>query len=462
MSSIRPLVTITILVVVGAYLYVKINEGAVSPAPVTGNASNQPSADVPPLATGSVAPATSDATSAAPPWPTTNSTHAATTPASPPAAPTTDATLGGTNAAVQTPPAVPAIPEMPEIGTTAQADTSAASSVAPPTTLPANIPEARYPDQLTPAKPTAQAAATTTPTAGASVVVQDAPTTPEQMNAASTAASGLTTAPLASQPNPLRHATQPLSPSDRYAAAGALFTTDPVTPVTTTRSEAKSFVESWPTIQAALDRGELAEAHKLLSQWYGDPSLTPTDAERVESLLSQLAGTVVYSTEHQLAPAHVVKPGETLESIAKEYNVPWQLLGKINGIPTADQVRPGQELKVVRGPFSAVVELSRNQLTLMVDGRYAGKFPVNVTPGQSIGDGQWVVDQKHIAPTTERAIVLRGDAASPGAAEPTLIIASARLAVSSANNGSTIHVSAKDAEELSDILSVGSRVITRR
>ena len=42
---------------------------------------------------------------------------------------------------------------------------------------------------------------------------------------------------------------------------------------------------------------------------------------------------MIYSTEHQLEPARVVKPGETLDTIAKEYNVPSQLLAKINGIP---------------------------------------------------------------------------------------------------------------------------------
>ncbi|MCI0334045.1 MAG: LysM peptidoglycan-binding domain-containing protein [Planctomycetes bacterium] len=436
MSSIRPLVTITILVVVGAYLYVKINEGAVSPAPAAGDAWNQPPGDVPPLATSDVAP-------------TTNAAPAPTTTAAPPTAATIEATPAGANAAAQTPPAVPAIPEIPEIGTTTQADTPPAPSVTPPTTAQTN--------PTIGALPPASAALT----ASASFAAQEAPTTPEQLNAASTATSGLTTAPLASQPNPLRQGAQPTSPPDRYAAAGALTTTDPITPAATTTPVATSFVESWPTIQAALDRGELAEAHKLLSQWYGDPSLTPTDAERVESLLSQLAGTVVYSTEHQLAPAHVVKPGETLETIAKEYNVPWQLLAKINGIPAADQVRAGQELKVVRGPFSAVVELSRNQLTLMVDGRYAGKFPVATAPGQSISDGEWVVGQKHVGQATERAILLQGNAGTPGTPAPTLIIASESLAVNSAN-GSTITVSTKDAEELSDILSIGSRVVTRR
>jgi hypothetical protein len=219
-------------------------------------------------------------------------------------------------------------------------------------------------------------------------------------------------------------------------------------------------VESWPAIQAALDRGDLTLAHQQLSHWYGDPSLTPTDAERVETLLSQLAGTVVYSTEHRLAPAHVVKQGETLDSIAKQYNVPWQLLAKVNGVPAPDQVRVGQELKVMRGPFNAVVDLARSQLTLMVDGRYAGKFPVNAA-GQTVADGEWVVGQKSNPKAPGRALLLQGSPVTPGAPPKLLIIASDTVPTTPAD-GTVIKVSAKDAEEISDILSVGSRVVTRR
>jgi LysM repeat protein len=265
---------------------------------------------------------------------------------------------------------------------------------------------------------------------------------------------------LAAQPNPLRQSPQPAADIGRYGSASPVPTT-PALDATIAPTE-PTFAASWPAIQAALDRGELAQAHQLLSRWYADPSHTPTDSERVESLLSQLAGTVVYSTEHQLAPAHVVKPGETLESVAKEYSVPWQLLAKINGIAAPNQVRPGQELKVVRGPFSAVVDLGRNQLTLMVDGRYAGKFPVSVVPGQSVSDGQWVVDQK--LPSAEPAIVLRREAASPDAtaASPSTLTIASGAPSGAATADSTIQVSAKDAEELSDILSIGSRVVTRR
>jgi LysM repeat protein len=235
-----------------------------------------------------------------------------------------------------------------------------------------------------------------------------------------------------------------------------------------------SFAAAWPVIEAALQRQELARAHLLLSQWYGDPSLTPAEARKVENLLSQLAGTVVYSTEHRLEPPYVVRPGDTLDSIARQYNVPWQLLAKINGIPTVDGMRPGQQLKVVRGPFSAIVELEKGQLTLTLDGRYAGKFAVRAEPAALASEGQWVVDQKLESPTAtsryaaasasvDRTLVLRSS--EPAAlGTTTLLIAGGNSPTPGQPAGSppAIRVSPSDAQELSDILSVGSRVVIRR
>ena len=212
-----------------------------------------------------------------------------------------------------------------------------------------------------------------------------------------------------------------------------------------------------------------------MSKWHGNESLAPADVEKVETLLSQLAGTVIYSTEHRLEPARVVKPNETLETIAKEYNVPWQLLAKINGIQAPSQLRPGQELKVLRGPFSAVVDLHRSEVTLMVEDRYAGKFHVSVPPGTALSDGQWVVDQKVTGPPstanpsayaaapvpTDRTIILRNASNVAPGGSPTLIIASGS-APGLAANPPALRISPQDAEELSDILSIGSRVVVRR
>lgn len=245
-----------------------------------------------------------------------------------------------------------------------------------------------------------------------------------------------------------------------------------MTPSATTPPTADAtFAASWPAIQSALDRRDLKTAHQLLSKWHGNETLSPTDTQKVETLLSQLAGTVIYSSDFQLEPARVVKPGETLDSIAKEYNVPWQLLAKINGIPALEQLRPGQSLKVVRGPFSAVLNVRHNEVTLMVDDRYAGKFHVEVPPGVTVPDGQWVVDQKlGGSPATpsayatkplagERTIILRNAAAS-GAGSAMLLLSSSTGAP--ASGPPSLHVSAQDAEELSDILSIGSRVVVRK
>jgi LysM repeat protein len=482
MGSIRPLVTITIIIVVGVYLYVKINEGPVRPVASTAE-SWKSEADVPPLDSTAAAPATTGAM--APSWPanasatptaelgsnTLGPSGVTSTQLSPPTADV--ATVA------QTLPAVPAIPELPALPSTTDTSPAAATpSASIPATLPASIPTAQYPGE--PATPVAAASndpygsqassASTTPSDVTSNTIPEAaaPVT-SQLPSAPSALSG---SPLSQ--NPLRQPAPSAAPLDPYAPAA--FTPAPSAAAADTAVQT-SFASSWPEIQSKLQRGELAGAHQLLSKWYEESSLTPPQAEMVETLLGQLAGTVVYSTEHQLKPAHVVKPGETLETIAKEHNVPWQLLAKINGIAAADQLQPGQELKVVPGPFSAVVDLRRNQLTLMVDGRYAGKFPVTVPTGAAVTEGEWLVDQKLAAPSSsvaptsftaapaaaERTIVLRGD---PGIGQPsngpTLTIASGTSSNGASAASPAIQVSPADAEDLSDILSIGSRVVIRR
>jgi LysM repeat protein len=468
MNSIRPLITITILVVAFAFLYVKINESPMQPAVSESGDWDQPSDGVPPLS--ATAGTSAEATTTAPPWPT-NETPAPAAPlvddgtneaADATSAAPTDPLPGVTEVTETKPLAVPAVPEMPEPPATTPPPAAATTSIPVTAELPANVPTARYPDQPvateteSPVDVAANVAQSTSTTAETPPTTS--PITPESVNAVIAAAPGPASTPLASQPNPLRQAAQPASivdplvPADSTAAQGSVAAAAPIEP---------SFVESWPTIQAALERGELARAHQLLSRWYDDPSLTPIDAERVESLLSQLAGTVVYSTDHQLAPAHVVKPGETLETISQQYNVPWQLLAKINGVAAPDQVKPGQQLKVVPGPFSATVDLTRNQMTLTVDGRYAGKFAITAAPGVEIPANEWYVQAKPPAASPANLPGILLASTENASARLTVIGAEASGQVAQANSP-CLTVSPADAAELTDILSIGSRVVIRR
>ncbi|MEO2045786.1 MAG: LysM peptidoglycan-binding domain-containing protein [Pirellulales bacterium] len=279
-------------------------------------------------------------------------------------------------------------------------------------------------------------------------------------------------------------------------------TTSQVLPPSTPPSASSSPVSPTPqtslfgatrlSVQGALDRGELSQALLLLSDWYGDPSLAPEEIEEVNSLLSQLAGSVIYSTEHRLVSPYVVKAGDHLEDIAKQYQVPWKLLAKINGIDRPNQLQPGQELKVLRGPFSALIDLDDRKMTIMLARRYAGKFAIDIDPQVTVEEGQWKVEQKLVTPgslnlgSSVSATTPVGQIASSSVAqralrateEQSLILTklsseNSQIAVlrgpgtvspgvSTEPENRVIRLSANDVENVFDILSVGSNVIIRR
>jgi LysM repeat protein len=212
----------------------------------------------------------------------------------------------------------------------------------------------------------------------------------------------------------------------------------------------------------------------LLSDWYGDPSLSPSESQEIQTLLSQLAGSVIYSTEHRLETPYMVRAGERLEEIAAEYDVPWQLLAKINGLESPDQLQPGQQLKVLRGPFTATIDLSRRRMTLMLDRRYAGQFTIEVDPGATIEEGTWAVNQKLITPgdvgfaqngpnttTDDRSLMLTNP--NGDVSQVTIIrSANSNALAASTPTSRVIQLKNRDVEDVFDILSLGSRVVIRR
>jgi lipoprotein-anchoring transpeptidase ErfK/SrfK len=159
------------------------------------------------------------------------------------------------------------------------------------------------------------------------------------------------------------------------------------------------FAATWESAMLSLEQNRLADAHLALSEWYGNPSLSPEEDAQLLELLDRLAGTVIYSRQHLLERAHEVQPGETLDRIADMYEVPWQVLANINGIRDPQRIRPGETLKVLHGPFDAMVELERFRLTLFLQGRYAGRFRIGIGKDQSTPEGEFVVLQKLTNPT---------------------------------------------------------------
>jgi LysM repeat protein len=256
------------------------------------------------------------------------------------------------------------------------------------------------------------------------------------------------------------------SPPSRYAAAppaGASMEPSP---------PSAAFASAWADAHDKLAAGRYAEALAVLSTWHDDPSLGLEESQRLEDLLGQLAGTVVYSQQDLLLPPHVVAQGETLLSIAAPLAVPWQLLAKINGVADPARLVPGESLKLIRGPFDAVVSVSRRRLSLKVGGNYAGSFPVVVgrqirerigsaLPVVAVQSGD--VPAEPSGPTAQVAwsqpgpmsIGLADGLAIEGVADPSTVS-------EDTIPGTSLIVAERDLREIADILGQGSRVLVRQ
>lgn len=422
MSTIRPLATITLLAAMGVFLYLKINDGS-GPATMSEEESAFEGAPKFEAADSSSSPSTyaSAPTVDGPPPAFASTTTELTEDSEPPTI------------------AAPELPDLPPVAQAPSAEEPPSVSLDPPSVevgaAPGPIPRET----------------TTTETEAAEVAAAPAPVI--ESPAGLPPIPELPPLPSATE---MAETTNPVAPAPPEVAQATATETTP-------EPGSSPFDAARPAINAALSQGELARAHLLLSDWYNDPALSAEENEEVKKLLNQLAGTVIYSNQHFLEPAYTVQTGETLETIAEKHQVPWQLLAKINGIASATGVSAGQEIKVVRGPFMGVVDVSDAELTLSIDGRYAGKFPVQLD-GAATGEGEWTVEQKQLDPsvgtsTLDRKLVLRS-AENPG---DTVVIAPA----SSPTAGTTppkgtIRIAPEQAEDLYDILSVGSRVVVRR
>ncbi|MFH1922081.1 MAG: LysM peptidoglycan-binding domain-containing protein [Planctomycetota bacterium] len=205
-----------------------------------------------------------------------------------------------------------------------------------------------------------------------------------------------------------------------------------------------------------LEQGKLAEVHKTLSLWYDNPQLTEEESRQITELLDQVAGAVVYSPEHLLERPYTAKSGDTLQRIARAYGVPWQLLAKINRVQDPENLQPGQEVKVVRGPFDAVIHLDRHELTLMLGGLYAGRFPIGIGRDQESLEGDYYVEDKIVQPDEPnnplgRYWIKLDDRIGLHGTNDTRNVG--------ANDGpGSICLDNQDIEDVHDILSIGSRV----
>ena len=165
------------------------------------------------------------------------------------------------------------------------------------------------------------------------------------------------------------------------------------------------------------------EARALMSRLLDDRAdeLTKEEQKLVRTALFTINKKLVYSNKYvrddPLAERYVVKPGDALSKIARRYKTDYRFLAQINRLSSPDKINVRQKLKVIRGPFHAVVDKSDFRLDLyLIDPSgqriYINSLQVGLGEDDSTPPGKWVVkprskvinpqyvdpDGKHYAP----------------------------------------------------------------
>lgn len=217
-----------------------------------------------------------------------------------------------------------------------------------------------------------------------------------------------------------------------------------------------------------LREDRILDVHAELSRIYWKhKGLRPLIQERID----HTASLIFTTADRQFAEPHFVDYGETLESIAKQYDVPWMYLARLNRV-TPERLQAGQRLKVVRGPFGAVVDLDDFRLTVHAHGWYVHHYPIGIGRDEKTPTGEFTVKEKLENPTwynPDGGVVDADDPDNPlgeywiglgnhigihGTNDPD--------SIGKAASRGCLHLNDEDIAEVFALLSVRSKVVIRK
>lgn len=150
--------------------------------------------------------------------------------------------------------------------------------------------------------------------------------------------------------------------------------------------------------------GDLVAARLLYSRALLDGKLMPSEQETVRQQLTKINEDLVFSTkvtkDDPYADSYVVQSGDRIIKINQKLNLApdYRLIQRLNRIPDSGNLRLGQRLKVIKGPFHVVVHKSIYRLDLYMgppDKRdewlYIRSFTVGLGEGNSTPIGDFIV-----------------------------------------------------------------------
>ena len=236
-----------------------------------------------------------------------------------------------------------------------------------------------------------------------------AQTTPDLAPPASLPAAAATApavAPAIAAPAPVAPAVAPT-----VAPAPLPIVATPDSPATQAATLPATLPTSLPTVnpgtivaeaQQLMFSGDLLGARAALNPAIISGAL-PADQQRpAMQLQAQINHTLVFSSRRfpgdPWIDSYVVKPGDMLQKICAPFNMTARFAQRINGIPDARKLRANATIKVVKGPFHAIVTKSAFTMDIYLGAAggegslYVCTFPVGLGQDDSTPAGKWVVE----------------------------------------------------------------------
>ena len=168
-----------------------------------------------------------------------------------------------------------------------------------------------------------------------------------------------------------------------------------------------------------IKQGKLASARDTLNQVL-TLKIKPQDRIRIRKQLSDMSNIWLFSKSafpgDKLVGAYQVKSGDNLTAIGNKHKVPAEFLMELNGITDARKLQAGQTLKVVYGPFNAVISKSSFTLDLYLQRTYVKSYKVGTgLPGKETPSGKWRISSngKLLQPPWPRPTELGGGIVYP-------------------------------------------------
>lgn len=163
-------------------------------------------------------------------------------------------------------------------------------------------------------------------------------------------------------------------------------------------------VESITDGRAKLAAGKFLEARDAVNAALVSGRLKGSDADAARGLLSEINQTVVFSSrkfpDDRFGGTYQVAAGDRLDKIGARHALTADMLMRLNGLSDPRRLRAGAYIKVLKGPYHAVVSKSAFRLDLYLGGlpgsgadvMYVTGFPVGLGKDDSTPLGTWLVE----------------------------------------------------------------------